>query len=151
MFSPGCSIPGTKQVKLASNNPDILDPREVEDFDAAADAEGSDDEMLSRPPTHRPPTAEGRSQQPLLKEERRRPSIASALSAGDEERGRSALHGSRRLRSRTPDYIAKNETRRKYFVAAAFLILSLVSFTVQTETAVYIQHVLHWDKPYCML
>ncbi|KAL2220763.1 hypothetical protein M432DRAFT_630505 [Thermoascus aurantiacus ATCC 26904] len=107
--------------------------------------------MLNRPPTHRPPTAEGRSQQPLLKEERRRPSIASALSAGDEERGRSALHGSRRLRSRTPDYIAKNETRRKYFVAAAFLILSLVSFTVQTETAVYIQHVLHWDKPYCML
>lgn len=135
---------------MAVNNRDVLDPREIEDLEAAADADGSDDEMLNRPPTtHRPNTSDGRSQQPLLKDERRRPSTFSA--AGDEERGRSALSGSRRLRSRTPDYEAKNETRRKYLVAAAFLILSLVSFTVQTETAVYIQHELHWNKPYCML
>jgi hypothetical protein len=43
------------------------------------------------------------------------------------------------------------ETRRKYTYAAITLALSLVSFTVQTETAVYIQHQLKWEKPYCML
>ena len=35
--------------------------------------------------------------------------------------------------------------------AAFFLLVSLVSFVVQTETAVYIQHELKWNKAYCML
>lgn len=30
-------------------------------------------------------------------------------------------------------------------------MLSLISFVVQTETAVYIQKELGWVKPYCML
>lgn len=42
-------------------------------------------------------------------------------------------------------------TRKRYTYAAAFLLLSLISFTIQTETAVYIQHNLHWNKAYCML
>lgn len=46
---------------------------------------------------------------------------------------------------------AKLATQKKYSYAAFFLALSLVSFTIQTETAVYIQHELHWDKAYCML
>ncbi|KAF1927756.1 uncharacterized protein M421DRAFT_101675 [Didymella exigua CBS 183.55] len=46
---------------------------------------------------------------------------------------------------------AQRETRRKYTYAGVFLVLSLVSFTVQTETAVYIQHELKWEKPFCML
>lgn len=37
------------------------------------------------------------------------------------------------------------------YYAAFFLLVSLISFVVQTETAVYIQHELHWDKAYCML
>lgn len=41
--------------------------------------------------------------------------------------------------------------RRKYIYASFFLILSLVSFVVQTETAVYIQHELKWNKAYCMM
>ena len=41
--------------------------------------------------------------------------------------------------------------RKKYTYAAFFLFLSLVSFVVQTETAVYIQHELGWNKAYCML
>jgi drug/metabolite transporter (DMT)-like permease len=42
-------------------------------------------------------------------------------------------------------------TRRKYIYASFFLVLSLVSFVIQTETAVYIQHTLKWKKAYCML
>lgn len=52
---------------------------------------------------------------------------------------------------RDPQSQAHYETRRKYTYAAITLALSLVSFTVQTETAVYIQHQLKWEKPYCML
>ncbi|KAJ4376127.1 hypothetical protein N0V83_001408 [Neocucurbitaria cava] len=52
---------------------------------------------------------------------------------------------------RDPETQAKYETRRRYTYAAFLLALSLVSFTVQTETAVYIQHQLKWEKPYCML
>ncbi|KAJ9632166.1 hypothetical protein H2203_000569 [Taxawa tesnikishii (nom. ined.)] len=52
---------------------------------------------------------------------------------------------------RDPVADARSATKRKYTYAAAFLILSLISFTVQTETAVYIQHTLKWNKAYCML
>ncbi|KAJ4351399.1 uncharacterized protein N0V89_006741 [Didymosphaeria variabile] len=52
---------------------------------------------------------------------------------------------------RDPASQAHLETRRRYTYAAIFLALSLVSFTVQTETAVYIQHELKWEKPFCML
>ena len=55
------------------------------------------------------------------------------------------------MHERDPETQARFETRRKYTYAAIFLALSLISFTVQTETAVYIQHELKWEKPYCML
>ena len=42
-------------------------------------------------------------------------------------------------------------TKKRYTYAAVFLVVSLISFAVQTETAVYIQHNLEWKKPYCML
>lgn len=108
-----------------------------------------DDEMGDRrPPLHRP--TDGRSHQPLLHKD-------------DEDRGRTGYDSpnitperpvfSRRstMRSRSPDTQAKLATRKKYTYAAFFLGLSLVSFVVQTETAVYIQHELGWDKAYCML
>ncbi|KAL3422814.1 duf6 domain-containing protein [Phlyctema vagabunda] len=103
-----------------------------------------------RAPLHRP--VDGRSHQPLLHKD------------DDEERGRTGYEGSpvpavrpplftRRstLRSRSPDTQAKLATKKKYTYAAFFLGLSLVSFVVQTETAVYIQHELGWNKAYCML
>lgn len=55
------------------------------------------------------------------------------------------------MRSRSPDTQAKMATEKKYTYAALFLGLSLVSFVIQTETAVYIQHELGWNKAYCML
>lgn len=102
-----------------------------------------------RPNLHRP--TNGRSHQPLLQKD------------DDEERGRTGYEGSpvpaerphfsRRstMRSRSPDTQAKLATKKKYTYAAFFLGLSLISFVVQTETAVYIQHELGWNKAYCML
>jgi hypothetical protein len=101
-----------------------------------------------RPVLYRP--TDGRSNQPLLHKD-------------DEERGRTGYSSpdpperpplfTRRstMRSRSPDTQAKLATRKKYTYAAFFLGLSLISFVIQTETAVYIQHELGWDKAYCML
>lgn len=114
------------------------------DFDSDNDDMGD-----RRPPLHRP--TDGRSHQPLLGKD------------DDEERGRTGYETSvdgerppifsRRstMRSRSPDTQAKLATRKKYTYAAFFLGLSLISFVVQTETAVYIQHTLGWNKAYCML
>jgi len=66
---------------------------------------------------------------------------------GDSGLMRSTHH----FHERDPETQAKLETRKKYTYAAITLALSLVSFTVQTETAVYIQHQLKWEKPFCML
>lgn len=52
---------------------------------------------------------------------------------------------------RDPVAEAKYATKKRYSYAAFFLVLSLISFAVQTETAVYIQSQLHWEKAYCML
>lgn len=56
-----------------------------------------------------------------------------------------------RLHERDPDLEARNATKRRYMLASIFLVLSLITFTVQTETAVYITKRLHWEKSYCML
>ncbi|KAJ9144926.1 Duf6 domain-containing protein [Pleurostoma richardsiae] len=55
------------------------------------------------------------------------------------------------LRSRSPTTNAHLAARKKYTYAAFFLVVSLVSFTVQTELAKYIQQDLGWNKAYCML
>jgi hypothetical protein len=122
--------------------------------DDFGDWDSDDDEMSDRrPPLHMP--TDGLSVQPLLSKD----------NEADEDRGRrgysedtdieagSRPHFSRRstMRSRSPDTQAKLATRKKYTYAAFFLGLSLISFVIQTETAVYIQHELHWDKAYCML
>ncbi|EAU39183.1 conserved hypothetical protein [Aspergillus terreus NIH2624] len=96
---------------------------------------------------------DARSNQPLLKDERRGRLSTASFDHGDVE-GRPMLHHHTRrptIRSSSPEHAAEEQTRRKYLIASGFLLLSLASFVVQTETAVYIQHELHWDKPYCML
>ena len=69
----------------------------------------------------------------------------------DEEGAEGLSRSAHQFHERDPQAQAHLETRRKYTYAAIFLVLSLISFTVQTETAVYIQHQLKWEKPYCML
>ncbi|KAL7622710.1 hypothetical protein AAE478_006388 [Parahypoxylon ruwenzoriense] len=55
------------------------------------------------------------------------------------------------MRSRSPDTQARMAARKKYTYASIFLVISLVSFCVQTELGRYVQHELGWDKAYCML
>ncbi|EMR72221.1 putative duf6 domain protein [Eutypa lata UCREL1] len=55
------------------------------------------------------------------------------------------------FRSRSPDTQAKMAARKKYIYASIFLVISLVSFSVQTELAAYVQNQLGWNKAYCML
>jgi hypothetical protein len=96
---------------------------------------------------------------PDMEDERAGRSLSAAPLLGrpgkDDDEGsepiaamRSSTHT---FHERDPETQARLETRRKYTYAGIFLALSLVSFTVQTETAVYIQHELKWEKPYCML
>jgi hypothetical protein len=123
-----------------------LEEDEFSDFDS--DFEDMEDR---RPALHRP--TDGRSHQPLLPQdeddmERGRPSYSSP----EPQSERPPLFTRRStMRSRSPDTQAKLETRKKYTYAAFFLGLSLVTFVIQTETAVYIQSTLGWNKAYCML
>ncbi|KAJ5620733.1 hypothetical protein N7510_004717 [Penicillium lagena] len=108
---------------------------------------------VNRPSFHRPTS--GRSSEQLLKDDARRFS-RSSFENGDAE-GRPMLHPDRHhsrrptMQSIDPEYDAALATRKKYMIAGGFLLLSLASFVVQTETAVYIQQDLGWKKPYCML
>ncbi|KAL2158260.1 hypothetical protein VTH06DRAFT_4581 [Thermothelomyces fergusii] len=61
----------------------------------------------------------------------------------------------RTMRSRSPAVTraaaAAAEARRRYLYAGFFLVVCLVSFTVQTMLAAEIQHERGWDKAYCMM
>lgn len=115
-------------------------------LDSGTDLErDGEEDMEGRSPLHRP--EEGNSQVPLLKDERGRSSYDSPNGSS-----RPALAARRStFRNRSPDLESASTTRKKYTYAALFLGVSLVAFTVQTETAVYIQRDLGWDKAYCML
>jgi hypothetical protein len=109
-----------------------------------------DDENLDEMGDRHRSTDGGRSHQPLLykhdEEERGRTGYPSPRSPH-----RPSLLERSTMRSRSPGTQAKLATRKKYTYAAFFLGLSLISFVIQTETAVYIQHELGWNKAYCML
>ncbi|TKA83342.1 hypothetical protein B0A55_00620 [Friedmanniomyces simplex] len=82
------------------------------------------------------------------------PLLPSDKQTGYEHPSSPALTHRRSARFRErgdPEALAKAATRNRYTYAACFLAVSLVSFAVQTETAVYIQHNLGWKKAYCML
>ena len=104
--------------------------------------------MDTRSPLHRAPT-DGKSHVPLLKDERGRISYDSPN--GSARPAFAATSRKATFRSRSPDMEGSSAVRKKYTYAAFFLLLSLVSFVIQTETAVYIQHELRWNKAYAML
>lgn len=99
----------------------------------------------TRPPLHRP--TDGRSGVPLLKDDRGR---ASYDAPNGSARPAFAARRST-FRSRSPDMEGSSATKKKYTYAAFFLLLSLVTFVVQTETANYIQKDLGWNKAFAML
>lgn len=85
----------------------------------------------------------GRSSQPLL-------SSKDHPGYDSPPRPRTTSRHSR-MHERDPEIGARNATKRRYMLASIFLMLSLITFAVQTETAVYITKRLHWEKSYCML
>lgn len=119
------------------------------DFDHEGSISGheeeEEDDMDTRPPLHRP--TDGRSQVPLLKDERGRSDLPAQ---NGSVRPTFAARRST-FRSRSPDMAASAATKKKYLYAGFFLLLSLIAFVVQTETASYIQNKLGWQKPYAML
>ena len=125
----------------------FVEPSAGDQHRSEGDSDAEDDEDMTdgRPPFHRP--TDGRSQTPLLKDERGRPSYDS--SNGSARPAFAARRST--FRSRSPDMEGSAAVKKKYAYAAFFLIISLISFVIQTETAVYIQHELHWNKAYAML
>lgn len=111
-----------------------------------ADAAHDDPDM---PSDLRPSMEETKSyqsfRQPLLDGDKSRQSYDDTVRPALSRRS-SRFHQDRDLEAE-----AHKATRKKYTIAAGFLMVSLVSFAVQTETAVYIQHNLHWNKAFCML
>lgn len=73
---------------------------------------------------------------------------SNSLTPSNRTRSSSESSNLRRL---STDKFTELEIKTKYKYAAFFLGLSLITFVVQTETAVYIQHELGWNKAYSML
>lgn len=139
---PSAGLPHPRTIHKGNNlrfvEPDAPDEDlDFDDWDESAPSDAMPSDL--RPDVDR--ERDGRSLSPLLGSHKR-----------DDEGTESTLSRSTHtFHERDPAGQAHLETRRRYTYAAIFLALSLVSFTVQTETAVYIQHELKWEKPYCML
>ncbi|KAI0383394.1 hypothetical protein F5Y04DRAFT_33902 [Hypomontagnella monticulosa] len=132
------------------------------DIDYSEDEDDIMSDGSKRPAFLRP--TDGRSGMPLLKkpddEDRGRPRYSSSRPSSPlplpistpSSLSRPPTFGRRStMRSRSPDTQARMAARKKYTYAAIFLVISLISFTVQTELGRYVQHELGWDKAYCML
>ena len=135
-----CSPPSSLSNRLGNLPKDLKTPGLALDV-----SDDEQEDMETRSPLHR--ATDGRSQVPLLKDEHDRPSY-EAPNGG----GRPALITRRStFRNRSPDQEGTTATRIKYIYAGFFLVLSLIAFVVQSETAVYIQKNLGWKKAYAML
>ncbi|KAI9730907.1 MAG: hypothetical protein M1834_005625 [Cirrosporium novae-zelandiae] len=141
--SPSSPLIGTNGLPIKTGD---SDPPQADGRDSDSDLDIDEAMPLNRPGLYRP--TDGHSTQQLLpKDERGRPRDSDSNGSI-----RPAFHARRStFRSRSPDYDAGAATRKKYMYAGCFLVLSLISFVIQTETAVYIQHELKWNKAYCML
>jgi drug/metabolite transporter (DMT)-like permease len=140
-------------------HPDAL---ELDDFEAHADQDDDDDDFAwdeddqdnsnSNNSSSSSNNINNSNRDMMPPDSRRQPGSSSyAAPLLSPENKPTARHARSRLRESHSDTAAARATKQKYTYAAAFLVLSLISFTIQTETAVYIQHSLHWNKAYCML
>jgi hypothetical protein len=140
--SNGAADARTRHQTAGDNDDDGSDNWNVQDY---SEEEDSDLDMPSdlRPAMNR--HNDGRSYQPLLAAKDGEPQL------GYDSPLRPALSRRSTFHERDPEGEARYATKKRYTYAAFFLFLSLVSFAVQTETAVYIQSQLGWKKAYCML
>lgn len=129
------------------SDPDRFDPDPNSGLDLDLDAQDDGrDQLLDR----------GRSYQNSYYSGVPNPSSGSRPVSGHSDASigtprRPAFSRRSTLRSRSPATNARLATKRRYTYAAVFLVISLVSFCVQTELAAYVQHDLGWNKAYCML
>ena len=109
------------------------------------DADTAHEDITDMPSDLRPSMEESKSfRQPLLDADKSRHSYDNPVRPSHSRR-------SSRFQDRDLEELAHKATKKRYTIAAGFLLVSLVSFAVQTETAVYIQHNLKWNKAFCML
>ena len=140
--SPFADLPHPDQYKKGENEDSDFERWEDDDDD---DLNVDSDTMPSdlRRSSLRP--VDSRAQAPLLSPGDKPDDYEQAESPSLSRRRSS------RFRERDSAQRAKDANKKRYTYAAGFLGLSLVTFAIQTETAVYIQHNLHWNKAYCML
>jgi drug/metabolite transporter (DMT)-like permease len=134
---------------LGLDGPDDFEIDDEDDIEEEGNAMGD----TTRTPFLQP----SRSGTPLLGNSAKANGMTGSDDDDDyEDRGR-LQHGHARstpaamMRSRSPGAGAEKAARKKYLFAAVFLVITLVSFSVQTELAAYVQHDLGWSKAYCML
>ena len=113
-------------------------------LDIASNSWDSTAEIDRRADDEMPSDLRSEHHQPLLPSDKARQSYNAPSRPNRSRR-------SSRFRERDNDRAAAAATKTRYTYAGCFLLVSLVSFAVQTETAVYVQHNLHWNKAYCML
>ncbi|KAI0596388.1 NADP-dependent oxidoreductase domain-containing protein [Biscogniauxia sp. FL1348] len=101
--------------------------------------------LLKKPPTH--DRGRMRPGSPLPPT----PSVTTPSGERPSFPRRRSMRSRSRSRSPADTADAKADARKRYTYAGIFLVVSLVSFCLQTELGRYVQHELGWDKAYCML
>ncbi|KAK5129661.1 hypothetical protein LTR08_002986 [Meristemomyces frigidus] len=152
--SPLAALPHPDQYKKGGPEDSDAEDSDAEDSDSEPwDAADDDDNADSAdPPTMS--SSQRRSSIRPMDSRAQAPLLSPGHKHNDYERPQSpalSRRRSSRFRERDPAQRARAANKKRYTYAAAFLGLSLVTFAIQTETAVYIQHNLHWNKAYCML
>ncbi|KAL2364890.1 hypothetical protein RJZ56_002152 [Blastomyces dermatitidis] len=120
---------GLNSKSSSKQRPSVRFSRQHHDKGESTDESDEDETMTTnRPPSNRIGDRRSKSQVPLLrKDEERGRRLSSPVSADGNEVTRPSYMTRRRsaLRSRTPEYDPQNATRRKYYIASFFLVVSL--------------------------
>lgn len=145
-------LPGTSAAGSPVKHPPP--PHPSDDLDNFDDQAWGDDADSDMPSDLRPALNEAdKHRTPLLAKGAPNDGNGYLTSATDGQIPTSSSSARRRstFKSRDPEAAARAATRKRYTYAAFFLVISLIAFAVQTETAVYINNYLGWKKSYAML
>ncbi|KAK5076856.1 hypothetical protein LTS08_006027 [Lithohypha guttulata] len=149
---PGIALQSLSKKKEETHWPRPGAQQNYSDTKDEAGYESDAGDMSGGPPLHRPTGGFSNTSAPLLKEDKMPRGRRDSYEREHERSVGSRKPTRNTFRSRSPKQARpEDQARKKYLYASFFLVLSLISFVIQTETAVYIQHKLHWNKAYCML